>query len=74
MKKTLLKVEDLTVYYGYINALKNVSLEVDEGEIITLIGGNGAGKNHNADVHLQPRGKDKREGKLQWRGYHQKSA
>ena len=37
-------MEDLTVYYGYINALKSVSIEVDEGEIITLIGGNGAGK------------------------------
>ncbi len=44
MKKPLLKVEDLTVYYGYINALKGISIEVDEGEIITLIGGNGAGK------------------------------
>ncbi len=44
MKKLMLKVENLTVYYGYINALENVSMEVNEGEIITLIGGNGAGK------------------------------
>mgnify|MGYP001462464072 CR=1 FL=1 len=44
MKKPMLKVENLTVYYGYINALKGISIEVDEGEIITLIGGNGAGK------------------------------
>ena len=44
MKQPILKVENLTVYYGYINALSNVSIEVNEGEIITLIGGNGAGK------------------------------
>ncbi len=44
MSKPILTVENLTVYYGYINALNNVSIEVNEGEIITLIGGNGAGK------------------------------
>lgn len=40
----LLKVENLNVYYGAIHALKGISLEVDEGEIVTLIGANGAGK------------------------------
>lgn len=40
----LLKVEDIQVYYGAIHAVKGVSLEVNEGEIVTLIGANGAGK------------------------------
>ncbi|NLW06901.1 MAG: ABC transporter ATP-binding protein [Clostridia bacterium] len=40
----LLKVSDLNVYYGAIHALKGISLEIDEGEIVTLIGANGAGK------------------------------
>jgi branched-chain amino acid transport system ATP-binding protein len=40
----LLEVEDIHTYYGNIEALKGVSLTVDEGEIVTLIGSNGAGK------------------------------
>jgi branched-chain amino acid transport system ATP-binding protein len=40
----LLRVEDVHTYYGAIHALKGISLEVREGEIVTLIGANGAGK------------------------------
>ncbi|MFC7687817.1 ABC transporter ATP-binding protein [Ureibacillus sp. GCM10028918] len=40
----MLKVDNIDVFYGNIHALKGVSLEVNEGEIVTLIGANGAGK------------------------------
>ncbi|MCS7059066.1 MAG: ABC transporter ATP-binding protein [Meiothermus sp.] len=40
----LLEVRDIHTYYGHIHALKGVSLTVEEGEIVTLIGANGAGK------------------------------
>ena len=40
----MLEVENIHTYYGNIHALKGVSLTVDKGEIVTLIGGNGAGK------------------------------
>lgn len=41
---SLLELKDIHSYYGAIHALKGISLAVEEGEIVTLIGGNGAGK------------------------------
>ena len=41
---TILKVDDINVYYGSIHAIKSISFEVNEGEIVTLIGAIGAGK------------------------------
>ena len=42
--RELLKVENITVAYGAIKALKGITISVDQGEIVTLIGANGAGK------------------------------
>ena len=42
--ETILKVDDINVYYGSIHAVKGISFEVNQGEIVTLIGANGAGK------------------------------
>ena len=44
MSEPMLKVENINVYYGAIHAIKGVSFHVNEGEIVTLIGANGAGK------------------------------
>lgn len=40
----MLKLDNINLYYGVIHALNNISLEVEQGEIVTLIGANGAGK------------------------------
>src|SRR5205814_7875045 len=41
---TLLEVHDIHTYYGNIHALRGISITVEQGEIVTLLGGNGAGK------------------------------
>ncbi len=47
MAQTMLEVKGINVYYGNIHAVKDISFHVDEGEIVTLIGANGAGKSTN---------------------------
>ena len=47
---SMLKVEDIHVYYGSIHAIKGISFEVNEGEIVTLIGANGAGKSNTLNT------------------------
>jgi branched-chain amino acid transport system ATP-binding protein len=41
---TMLDIKDIHTYYGHIHALKGISIEVNQGEVVTLIGSNGAGK------------------------------
>ena len=41
---TVLTVRDINVYYGAIHAIKGISFDVNRGEVVTLIGANGAGK------------------------------
>ncbi|MBN2546615.1 MAG: ATP-binding cassette domain-containing protein, partial [Spirochaetes bacterium] len=43
-EKKVLKIENITAYYGNIQAIKGISLEINFGEIAALIGANGAGK------------------------------
>ena len=56
MSEAMLSVKDLSVSYGSIHAVKNISFEVQKGEIVTLIGANGAGKSTtlNAIARLLP--------------------
>ena len=44
MDKIVLKINNLTVSYGSIKALKGIDIEVPEGQIVALLGANGAGK------------------------------
>ena len=44
MPEPILQLHDVHTYYGHIHALKGIALEVNEGEIVTLLGANGAGK------------------------------
>lgn len=63
---SILHVEDLNVYYGSIHAVKGISFDVEEGEIVTLIGANGAGKSTTLNTVaglLKPR-----EGKVEFEG------
>ncbi len=58
---SLLKVDDINVYYGSIHAIKGISFEVNEGEIVTMIGANGAGKSTTLNTVaglLRPRSGD----------------
>lgn len=69
--KTILKVQNLTVYYGMVQALDNISLGVQEGEIVALIGPNGAGKSTTLKAIcglLKATGGEIREGEILFKG------
>ena len=59
----MLEVKDLYVNYGAVEAIKGISFTVQPGEIVTLIGANGAGKNNDAAYHFRT-GQSKKAGVL----------
>lgn len=61
MSEPILKIEDLQVNYGGIEAVKGISFEVQEGQIVTLIGSNGAGQELHAAHDLRPRQAERRQ-------------
>ena len=50
----LLEVQDLHVYYGAIHALKGINFHLNRGEIVALIGANGAGKSTTLNISPKP--------------------
>ena len=58
MADTLLKVDGINVYYGNIHAVKDISFTVNAGEIVTLIGANGAGKSTTLRLLMNTIGRD----------------
>ena len=63
----MIKIKDLHVYYGLIEAVKGINFEVDEGKIVSLIGSNGAGKTSTLNALLNS---VKRSGEVIFTGYH----
>ncbi len=64
----MLSIKNLNVYYGAIHAVKNLDMEVGDGEIVTLIGSNGAGKSttlHTISGLIKPK-----TGSIQYKGTH----
>ena len=70
-RPTMLVLEDVHTYYGQIHALQGISLTVGRGEIVTLIGANGAGQDDDAQDDQRPAPPAARHGRLRGRGHHQ---
>ena len=49
----MLKVDKIVTQYGDVRALQNVSFKVDDGEIVSIIGSNGSGKEHDAQHDIR---------------------
>ena len=69
----ILEVEDMHTYYGAIHALKGITMEVREGEIVTLIGANGAGKSTTLRS-INGLNHPEKGDPLPWTGHHERRA
>ncbi|MFR2693271.1 MAG: ATP-binding cassette domain-containing protein [Enterocloster bolteae] len=60
----MLEVRDLEVYYGVIQAIKGISFDVNQGEIVALIGANGAGKTTTLHTHHRAYQREDRKNRI----------
>ena len=58
---TYLELRDLRVSYGKVEALHGISVHVEQGEIVTILGANGAGKSHHAHDHQRAEETERRK-------------
>ena len=66
----MLQVENIQVYYGAINALRGLSFHLEEGEIVALIGANGAGKSSTLKNYFRPSPPSRWRNSFPGRKYH----
>lgn len=57
----MLELKDVRVAYGNIEVLHKINIEVKDGEIVTIIGANGARKDHDLTLHSRPSPEEKRQ-------------
>ena len=70
MAEPMLSVYNINVWYGAIHAIKDISFNVNEGEIVALIGANGAGKSTTAQDRLGPAALQDRLHQVYGRGHY----
>jgi ABC-type branched-subunit amino acid transport system ATPase component len=70
MSEAVLRIDGLQTYYGKIHALRGISLSVQKGQIVTLLGANGAGKSTTPQDHFRPGPVCGRQDHISGQGHH----